>query len=515
MKRVKARRIVQDVISANNGLSLYLDNLSRGRQSTPHSWLYESEDAQKTLERWIPIMEAANNKTEFGDVFTNFDLKQVEKFGPQGGVPPFDSKEVADVIEPLYSPTEYDEDDALSQFFPDAERFGREVFGNKCLRMRPLALQTVVEDMRQRDTLSTNSGYPRFTRRKRVKDAEIQDARTGLAYDFPAVVLFRFYYGKLRPVWMFPMSLNLIESSYAQVIQKQLESSPLTWVSKYCTPWKGYDVVKQVLTQQWHGQQIDGGDTTKMDAHMRRAQITLVYHIVKMLFQKQYWEDLRKSLLHICEIDLLVSKEDVLQGTHGLASGSAWTQLTETVLQLFMAWCAGVEGQGIGDDFYWLTDMNAQSLVDHLEQFGLPANPQKQTVGKDSLTFLQRLNHQKFFSRDDGRILGAYYPTVRALGSMLLPEKFHDPKVWNSDMFCTRNYMILENCVDDPCFDEFVRFVAYGQKDMIPFANKSASELDQIQKAARDVPGLFPSYNQEKRERPLSSFTAIAIAKKT
>lgn len=513
MKKVKVKRTMLDVINSNNGLSLYLDNLSRGREFTPHSWLYEREDSNDTLKRWIPIMEAANNKTPFGKEFNSFDLNQVKKFGPQGGIPPIDSKEVWEVIEPLYSPTDYDDPESLSKWFPQAEEFGKSVF-RSIRRARPLTPESVVKDMARRDTLTTNSGYPRFTKRRKTQKLEVQDAKSGIAYDYPAIILFRYYYGKLRPVWMFPMSVNLIEASFALLIQNELSLSPISWVREYVTPWRGFEYVKEVLTQQWTGQQIDGGDTTKMDAHMRPGQIKLVYNIVKWLFQERYWDELLKSMLHINDIDLLIGKDTILSGLHGLASGSSWTQLTETVLQLFMAYVAGTKGQGIGDDFYWLIDKSDEELVEYLSEFGLPANASKQSVASDSLTFLQRYYHQSFFSREDARVLGAYYPTIRALGSMLMPEKFHDPKVWNSDMFCIRNYTILENCVDDPSFGEFVKFVAQGHPDMIPFAKKTASELNRIQKTARSVPGLFPSYNQEKLDKPLSSFIAINLAKR-
>jgi hypothetical protein len=369
--------------------------------------------------------------------------------------------------------------------------------------------------MRARDTLTTNSGFPRFVKRTSVIEQEIQDAETGLAYDYPAIILFRQYNGKLRPVWMFPMSQNLIEFQFAQVIQDALQESPTGWIRDYLSPWQGFENVKQTLTVQWPKiAPIIGGDTTKMDAHMRPAQIRLVFEIVKWLFQESYWDQLYRCLIHICEIPLLYSKTETYIGIHGLASGSGWTQLTETVLQLFMAWMKGVVGQGIGDDFYWLSDMNAEEIVDYLGKFGLPANPTKQTVSTDTLTFLQRLNHQSFYSRERKDVLGAYYPTVRALNSLLNPEKYHKPNTWSSDMFCARNYMILENCVDNPCFDEFVKFVVHGQKDMIPFAQKSSAELDTILQRTRLVPGLSPSYNQEKREKPLSSFASIQLAQK-
>lgn len=512
MKKVKIGRTEQDIISANNGLSLYLSNLSKGRPMTEHSWLYEKEDSQTTLERWIPIMEAANNKTSFGEEFNSFDLTQVKKFGPQGGIPPIDSKEVWEVIEPLYSPTEYDSDDALQQWFDVADEFGTKVF-RTLHRATPLPFESVVKDMSRRDTLTTNSGYPRFTRRMKTQHEEMQDARAGVAYDYPAIVLFRYYYAKLRPVWMFPMSTNLIEASFALKIQSELACSPLFWVREYCTPWLGFEYVKSTLTKQWTGQQIDSGDTTKMDAHMRPAQLELVYRVVRHLFQEKYWAELRRSIMHITTIDLLIGPDTKLVGLHGLASGSSWTQLSETVLQLLMAYAARVRGQGIGDDFIWISNMSDSELVDWLAQFGLPANPKKQVVASDHSSFLQRYFHQDFFSREDARVLGAYYPTIRALGSMLMPEKFHKAKDWNSDMFCIRNFTILENCVDDPSFGEFVAFVTKGHRDMIPFAKQRAAELNRIQRTARSLSGLFPNYNQEKLTKPLSSYASIAVAR--
>lgn len=397
MQLERTTRTEQAVIEGNNGLSLYLKNLQVGRKSTPHSWLYENEQALTTLKRWLALMEKSNNSSPFGNEFTNFDLAQVKKFGPQGAVPPFKSKEVSEVLEPLFLPSEYDDPDALSDWYRLANLFGQSVFRSP-RRGRRLSLKLVVDDARNRDALNTNSGYPRFTRRNTVEAVERLDADAGRAFEYPAILLFRFYYGKLRPVWMYPMSMNLLEASFQQPIQKALSESPLEWVRQYLQPWAGYEFVKAMLTKQWSGQQIDGGDTTKMDAHMRPAQLSLVYEIVKWYFQEREWDDLKRTMLQVCNIPMLISHDSKIVGVHGLASGSNWTQLSETVLQLFMAWHAGVIGQGIGDDFYWLSDLSADQLVAYLKKFGLPANAEKQSVSNESLTFLQRMNHQSFIS---------------------------------------------------------------------------------------------------------------------
>lgn len=515
MKITQLNSTLREVVQTNSSLSSYLRNLRKGRPCTPRSWLYENVASTKdVLDQWIPIMEKANLISPIGNLFNQFDLKQKEKFGPQGCVPPVHSKEAMEVIEPLYENSVYDSPLSLEKFFNRTQEFAKVLFGPRLRTKRPLSFQAVVDDMRERDTLTTNSGFPRFRKRNVVKQQEISDAESGKAWNYPAIILFRQYNGKLRPVWMYPMSLNLIGMRYQQLIQAELRKSPTQWVRDYLSPWEGYEPVKQTLTKQWpHDAPVIGGDTTKMDAHMRKGQIRLVFEIVKWLFQENYWDELWKSMEKVNTIDLLIGPDEIIQGDHGLASGAEWTQITETVLQMFMAWLKGLTGQGIGDDFYWLSSMSADDLVAYLAEFGLPANAEKQSVSNNSLTFLQRLNHQGFFSREQPDTLGSYYPTIRALNSSLNPEKFHKPKDWNSNMFCVRQYMILENCVDNPCFDEFLKFVVNGQKDLIPFAKKTDDELAQIQQQSRLIPGLNPSYNQEKRDKPLSTFVSIQLAR--
>nr|UAW00428.1 MAG: RNA-dependent RNA polymerase [Porcine picobirnavirus] len=503
----------RNLIVENSSLSSYLVNLNRGRPATPRSWLYEDQSAEDVLAKWTKILVQANSKSPFADEFNQFDLKQVEKFGPQGHVPPISDPKAQEVIERLFISDEYDDSEALSRYFTSAHEFAKVLFGQRLCTKRPISFDQVKDDMLERDTLSTNSGFPRFIRRKRAWKEEVQDAMSGKAFEYPAIILFRQYNGKLRPVWMYPMSMNLLEFTFTQPIQRALRNSPTARVRQYLSPWEGYETVKATLTQQWKNQVIVGGDTDTMDAHMKPAQMRLVYEIVKRLFQKKYWDQLWKIMARVNSIPLLISPTEMVVGTHGLASGAGWTQLSETVLQLFMAWYASTYGQGIGDDLIWLINWDDKQIVDYLGQFGLPANAKKQWISSVSTHFLQRMNHQGFFSRDNPAVLGGYYPTVRALNSLLNPEKYHSPKQWNKYMFCVRTYMILENCIDDPCFDEFLKFVVKGQSDLIPFAKMQPELIDKYQRQARLIPGLNPSYNQEKLTKPLSSFTSIKLAK--
>jgi len=498
------------IVNSNSALHAYLSGLERGRNATPHSWLYEKEDSTVTLGRWKDVLSSIQGKSEVLDRIYQFDLKQEEKFGPQGEVPP-----IAEAIKVESFQEQYEKSDITLQ--PRRNL-------SDILQIRPSSLMyrsfdAVIDNMRDRDTLETNSGWPLYTRRDRVRQESIWDAKNGKAFSYPAIILFRQYNGKLRVVWMYPMSMNLLEYQATQPLQKVI-----TDTTKYVTPWLGFEDVKRRFTELWEKHPFAfGGDTTAMDAHMQRPQNEAVAAAISPLFK-----DPRRAtdtLLHVNDIDLVVGTDAIIRNqSHGIASGSGWTQLSETILQLteFDAFInesgisSSVEnGMGIGDDYVWFFDSRPDSkqIVDFWAKDGLPGKVEKQSNEDNYCTFLQRLFIKGYMSREDSQVLGGVYPTIRALNSLLNPEKFHNPKLWNSDMFCARCFMILENTVDHPLFEEFVKFVVKGQKDLLPFAKQSAAHINAVQRQSRLIPGLNPSYNQEKRDKPMSSFQSIQLAK--
>jgi hypothetical protein len=512
-------------------MSLYLERLEKGRDATPRSWLYENKASEEVLQSWLQILSSLKDGGPDFEKIYQFDTSQIQKWGPMGKIPPIDQ-----AIETLTEQYEVSAFDKWEPLFPEnqLEEIASEIAPQYIRRLRPLSFKAVIDDMRDRDTLTTNSGYPDFGRRSKpeILQKAIQDAESKRAYEYPAIVLFRSYYGKLRPVWMYPMAMNLIENSFAQAIQRVLPESQNKLTSDYVTPWKGFEDVKLVFTQQWNELHTAfGGDTTAMDAHFRLSQMATVYHCVKHWFQQEHWPELERCMRHVNEIDLLVGKTKMLAGAHGISSGSGWTQLSETIFQLilFYSWklnrsrkekssrwdVSPGSGQGIGDDLVWFfhRPVATEAVTTRFENVGLPANPKKQSNEPNSCTFLQRLFLTKYPSRENPAVLGGIYPTVRALNSSIHPERFHDPEKWNSDMFCIRQYMILENTVDHPLFEEFVTFVVRGQRDLIPFAKKTDSELSAIAKESRSLPGLVATYNQEKREKPLSSFESIKFVR--
>lgn len=497
------------IVDSNSNLRLYLQNLEKGQPPTPHSWLYEDVPSTEILERWLKKLAALENGSPRDKLIYEFDCKQIEKYGPQGEVPPIEKALQVESFQEQYIPNT----ECGIELSPLSE-----IYNFRQNSLNYWQLGNVIEDMSSRDTLVTNSGWPLFTRRQLVVSQSIESAQSMQALDFPAIILFRSYNGKLRVVWMYPMAMNLLEYQATMPIQRLLSGT------KYCTPWIGFDAVKRRFTELWAAHPYAfGGDTTAMDAHMQRSQLQMVGRMCADLFPDPSL--MLRSLYHVSDIDLVVGENAIIRKIlHGIASGSGWTQLSETTFQIGMHHqyrkqrnLPGTveDGMGIGDDYVWFFDspVDSDDVVRFWAENGLPGKPEKQSNYEDHCTFLQRLFIKGYPSRDESTVLGGIYPTVRALNSLVNPEKWHKPSEWNSDMFCARCFMILENCVDHPLFEQFSTFVAHGHRDLIPFAKKSAAELNQIQRQARRVRGLNPSYNQEKLGKPLASFTSINYVK--
>nr|AVX53266.1 RNA-dependent RNA polymerase [Marmot picobirnavirus] len=522
---------VFEVVQNNNGLQMYLNNLERGRPATPRSWLYEGKSDTEVLALWLDQLKQLNS-SENGRLVYQYEESFLEKFGPQGKIAPLN--ELMDLVTEGFRHAGSPKPELFkSDQWQNAKRIAvKRLFQDTGLykRLRPRALEHVVDDMRARDTLESNSGYPDFTRRKNPK--VLQKAFAAIAdgsyMDFPAILLFRNYNGKTRPVWMYPEATNIVEGSFTQPLKEAMMSTNLAFFA----PWKGYDQVKLQQTRDYErGYFQSASDFSHTDAFFTKWQILEVYDVIKFAFQERYWPSLKQSLLRVVEIPLLVGNNLWIRGDHGVSSGSNWTNDVETYMDYIAERyfeslkLVSSAGDAIGDDVrHVLSKYNpnfADQIADLYRQMGFDVNSEKVTNEKTWVKYLQRLMVNGWLSNYGVEIDGQHYSTfrgvyrtVKALNSSLNPEKFHSPKLWSVDMFCVRQFMILENCIDHPLFEEFVKFICNGNHHLVEFARETNERINQAQKASRLVPSLNPTYNQEKRDKPLSSFESIRIARR-
>lgn len=446
------------VIANNSQLARYLESLLVGKPATPRSWLYDERNGnlspKEVLDQWLNILQSLENGSEAERNVYQFDTSQLEKWGPQGKVAPIE--EIMDIVEQGFgsspSPKAFESDT-----WDAAKKELTRLLTATVSVLRPASYHHVVDDMRARDTLESNSGWPLFTRRSRpeVKEASIRDAEDGSWRDYPAIALFRNYNQKTRLVWMFPMSANLVEGSYFQPLQSQLMKAGFSFLA----PWNGFDSVRKLVSDEYAaGRFIAASDFSSTDAHFTLNSTLEVFDVIQHCFQAKYREGLRESLVHMHEIPLVIGPEYQEVGSHGVSSGSNWTNFIETIFDWILAIYvskklgpAGYRGlYAIGDDMSWIADRYDDGFAAFLERTGEDVGQvikgDKTTNDRDKVKSLQRL-FQRGYNDSTGQIR-AVYSTVRALKSSVYPERFHDPRKWNSDMFCARQFMILENCVD-------------------------------------------------------------------
>lgn len=518
-----------DVISRNDNLQRYLESLLSEKPHTKRSWLFDGEYGNKLIEpeelksQWEEHLAQLQKGNEFEQVIFQFDTSSFDKWGPQGGHAPI-ADLMDEVVLPSFQPPEMSLHPAAfaSKEWEEAVNTVIKKYLSAGIRnLYPRAYERVVDDMRARDTLESNSGWPDYARRNipEVKARAVADAKSGEWKKYPAILLIRYYRKKARGVWMFPMATNIVEGSWFQPLNDAIAHSRLA--DTFFSPWKGFEQVRDVVSFAYgHGQFVGASDFSSTDMHFQWAASQEVLKVLQALFKPQFADALGESIQHMHKIPLLVGPKDMLVGDHGVSSGSNWTNFIETIFDdivctYYFILHRAVRGlYAIGDDMAWVTNQDWGDFTKTLEAVGVSVGQvikaEKTTAEPNKVKTLQRL-FQRNYRRADGK-LRAVYPTGRALNSSVYPERFHNSKSWDDDMFCARQFMILENCVDHPLFEEFVSFICKGNWHLIPFAKKGARDLDAIQRRAKLIPGLNPTYNQEKRDQSLSSFASIRVA---
>lgn len=534
-----------EVVSSNNGMKMYLSGLLAGHEATPRSNLYNLEGKTAMLspeqirDQWLETLNTLQDKGPAELKVFQFDSHQLEKWGPQGQVAP-----IAELLEDIVYPTYSLAGQVPTAFGSDEWRQAKDVVRKTlhrcgCRGLSPVPYKRVIDDMRARDTLESNSGWPLFTKRSKpeVVAQSIKEAETGLWKTYPAIALFRNYNRKTRLVWMFPMSANLVEGSFFQPLQSILMNS--VEAKRFLSPWNGFETVRDRVSDAYtSGRFVAASDFSSTDAHFQLETSLEVFDVLKDCFQPRFRESLRESIENMHTIPLVVSPDTKLTGKHGVSSGSNWTNFIETIFDWILSvyvWIkesklkpvVGKNGllqpenyyqalYAIGDDMSWVTtsfdEHFAERLATYGEEVGQIIKAEKTTNDRDSVKSLQRL-FQRNYLRPDGNIR-ACYSTVRALKSLVYPERFHKPELWSKDMDAIRTFMILENCVDHPYFDLFVQYVAKGDPHLREFANYAISKQDELFRKSRLIPGLTSTYNQEKRNQTLSSFASVKLCAK-
>lgn len=533
MKETKLSVEQLAVIAGNNGLNRYLSGLSVGREATPRSSLYDLKGKtelltpDEILAKWSTKLDSLRLRESYEKNVFQFDSSQLSKWGPQGEVLPIEDL-LEDIVYPSFSASEKMVAFGTPEWKEAKREVQRQLHNAGCKGLSPVPYKRVIDDMRARDTLESNSGWPLFTRRNKpeVIAQSIEAAENGQWKTYPAIALFRNYNQKTRLVWMFPMSANLVEGSFFQPLQQRIMmASYPQYVKNFYSPWRGFEEVRDLVgfTYYKDAKTIAASDFSSTDAHFKLAVSMEVYDVLASCFQPRFRDALKESMIHMHEIPLLIGKDVMLTGEHGVSSGSNWTNFVETVFDQILGLyvsrkteCQHFGLYAIGDDMSWYSNAYNEHFAEELATFGKEVGQEikadKTTNDPDKVKSLQRL-FQSGYNRPDGKIR-AVYSTIRALKSLVYPERFHKPELWSKDMEAIRDFMILENCIDHPLFEEFCKFVAAGDPHLKTFALYPSSKQRNLLRQSKLVPGLNATYNQEKRDQSLENFASVQLIAK-
>lgn len=479
-----------------------LQLLREGKEPTVRSPLFKDEGESVVIDNYLEILSRTAGITS--DLY-DYEVSRKSKVGPQGGYPPFSDRKSS--FEDYYTlPGEITyTDDEIEKL---AERVRNHLFNGK-RDLRPWSYDRVIRKSQLNDSLDTNSGCPDYGKRS---DSVIQahakrDASSGKWKDYPAILGSRGQRMSDRFIFMFPFSTNLIEQSFVNPILEVIRSNAVPSFSA----WEGFDKVALSFTNEGISSTKTkcSTDYVKMDKHFGPDHFDFVYLVLGPVFQPQARALLRESLTHCSLIHVLVSTDKLYTGTHGMPSGSGWTNLAESIVSI--AIMMTVEDhygevaikQVLGDDgvMAWNSEINdfPDVFSEHSRSFGLVSSPEKQRVDGKTFTYLQRFFDVRIKTQLSGKtVVAGSYPGVLALNSGMNPERFHDPRKWSSSMESLRWIMILENVNQAPVFTNLIDYFIKGDKFklglVIPgFLKRGITQAYQTAKTLKD---FVPTYTK-------------------
>jgi hypothetical protein len=356
-------------------------------------------------------------------------------------------------------------------------------------RLRPMSLETAVTYLKN----DTNSGLPFYMKKGKVKAIVLADFKQLLAQRNPCVMFTRTQEGgKTRTIWGFPIADTLNEMRYYQpllAVQKKKE-----WRSAINTPHDTDLAITKLIDYAVNrGYHLVSIDFSAYDASVKGQLQKASFAYVKSYFQSQFDSDIDYIAERFGTIGL-ITPDGILDGFHGVPSGSTFTNEVDSIAQYLCAMSAKLDlshFQIQGDDGAYATD-NPEKLYESFTSRGLTVNEAKSDIAYDYIIYLQNLYHNDYRGAD-GTIRGIY-SCYRALTRIVYQERFDGFKdfgIEGKDYYAIRTLSILENCKHHPYFKEFVVFIHNADKYGLVPSQQSIDLYVKMQNVKAGAVGLF------------------------
>jgi hypothetical protein len=353
-----------------------------------------------------------------------------------------------------------------------------------------------VDNVIQYLTNSTSSGLPYMQKKGLVKEeaanylaALYPPVRTlnpdtklldSVFWDIaqPAVLGTRTQEGnKTRDVWVISILMVLFEQMYFRPYLNLAKSK--YWRSALVGP----DAVAKSITDVImyalrNGKQLLSIDFSSYDQTVGPRLQKAAFEYIGHSFQAKYRGDITIMLRMMFSHVPLITPSGILTGSHGVPSGSTFTNEVDSIAQYLIAREVAHEGffQIQGDDGAYAVN-DANELKDRFKAFGLTVNDDKSDVSDSYLVYLQNYFSPRY---EKNGIIGGIYPVYRALNRLVHMERW-DPDIGGdgidgSDFFSIRALAILENCKHHPLFHSLVKFIIRHDRESLEFSDQGLVE---------------------------------------
>nr|AVX53283.1 RNA-dependent RNA polymerase [Marmot picobirnavirus] len=487
----------------NPGLRAYFRHVKDGSDDEYRTTFFKGKTLEDILAGWEPTVKRL--ATEWPSLL-EFENDLRAKVGPMSIMKPLAAR--LDDIESYYS-------SILLESVPisDAAIAATTEWFSPILGLRLRSVSKTLEAMKK----STNSGLPQFEKRRLVADW-VKDT-TAFQYmthtyirenlgvheimETAAILGWRGQEGgpskddvKQRVVWMFPFAVNLQELRVYQPLIAACQKHNLVpaWISMESVD----SEITKLFDTKGKDDLIIATDFSKFDQHFNQDMQNCSYAILRRILSgkvrkhtpHEAMEWLDKVFPIKYNIPLMVQRNAVFYGPHGMGSGSGGTNADETLahraLQYEVALNHGQilnpHSMCLGDDgILSYPGITVDDVVQAYSSHGQVMNTDKQYASKLDTTYLRRWHHTDY--RIDGVCVGVY-STYRALGRLAEQERYYDPEVWGPKAVALRQLSILENCKYHPLREEFVDYCMKGDKYRLGL----------------DIPGFFDNLGQMVKE---------------
>lgn len=380
--------------------------------------------------------------------------------------------------------------------------------------LRPLNLENAISYVKT----NTNSGLPFFTRKGKVLDRYSRSYDSLLMREDPCILFTRTQENnKTRDVFGYPTADTINEMRfYRPVLDYQRK---LPWRSSLLGPASVDRRVTNIINtcNANSDYSLLSIDFSSFDKTIGSALQNACFKYIKSLFQNQYHADIDYIADRFMNIGL-VTPSGVMNGSHGVPSGSTFTNEVDSIAQFLIANSLGYMNSDNfdiqGDDgVYGLKFSHIDSVVENFKKAGLEPNESKSYVNDKFCIYLQKLYHVDY--RNDVGIIGGIYPIYRAINRIVYQERwsdFEDYDLSGKDYYSIRAISILENCKYHPLFKEFVSLVVKLDKYKLSVTDKGIANYV---KMISEGPGVGGSiYNQYGDDvRGIKSFETYKIIK--